>query len=63
MTLTLDITDDLKPDELGEMVDAAKEEGKTMGALILEASRDYVRRRREKREKTTGQTKTAPREA
>ena len=49
MTLTLDITDDLKPDELGEMVDAAKEEGKTMGALILEASREYVRKRREQR--------------
>lgn len=63
MTLTLDITDDLKPDELGEMVDAAKEEGKSMGTLILEASRDYVRRRREKREMAAGQIKTAPREA
>lgn len=50
MTLTLDITDDLKPDELGEMVDLAKEEGKSMGSLILEASREYVRKRREQRQ-------------
>jgi hypothetical protein len=49
MTMTLDITDDLKPDELGEMVDAAKEEGITMGKLILESSREYVRKRREQR--------------
>jgi len=49
MTLTLDITDDLKPDELGEMVDLAKEEGKSMGTLILEASREYVKQRRAKR--------------
>lgn len=49
MTLTLNITDDLKPDELGEMVDAAREEGKSLGALVLEASREYVRRRRESR--------------
>ncbi len=52
MTMTLDITDDLKPDELGEMVDAAKEEGKSLGILVLEASREYVRKRREQRAKT-----------
>ena len=46
MTLTLNITDDLKPDELGEMVDAAREEGKSLGALVLEASREFVCKRR-----------------
>jgi len=46
MTLTLNITDDLKPDELGEMVNAAREEGKSLGALVLEASREFVRKRR-----------------
>jgi len=46
MTLTLNITDDLKPDELGEMVAAAREEGKSLGALVLEASREFVRKRR-----------------
>lgn len=60
MTMTLDITDDLKPDELGEMVDAAKEEGKTMGALILEASRDLVRRRREQRAQANTQPTEQP---
>ena len=47
--MTLDITDDLKPDELGEMVNLAKEEGKSLGVLVLEASREYVRKRRELR--------------
>ena len=52
MTLTLNITDDLKPDELGEMVDAAREEGKSLGALVLEASREYVSKRRASRMQT-----------
>lgn len=56
MTLTLDITDDLKPDELGELVDTAKEEGKTLGVLILEASREFVRQRREQRALRKSQT-------
>lgn len=39
MTLTLDISDDLKPEELGELVELARERAKPIGALILEAAR------------------------
>ena len=58
MTLTLDITDDLKPDELGEMVDLAMEDGKPMGVLVLEASRELVRQRREQRQKSNAEVQS-----
>lgn len=50
MTLTLDISDDLNPEEASELVEIAKEERRTVGGLILDAARDLARRRREERE-------------
>lgn len=46
MKLTLDISDDLKPDELGLLVQLAKESGKQVGVLILEAARELAARRK-----------------
>jgi len=48
MTLTLDISDDLKPEEARELVNLAMEEKKPVGVLILEAARERVRQRRER---------------
>lgn len=46
MTLTLDISDDLKPDEAGELVDIAREQSKPVGIVILEAARELAAKRR-----------------
>lgn len=54
MTLTLDISDDLKPDEASELVNMAREQNRPIGMLILEAARTLVKVRREKQEKTEG---------
>lgn len=53
MTLTLDITDDLKPEEASELVEIAREEGKNIGHVILEAARALARMRRERLAMTT----------
>ena len=37
MTLTLDITDDLKPEEAAELVEIARQEQRSVGVVILEA--------------------------
>jgi|GEM_PF-5863523 len=46
MTLTLDISDDLKPEEATELVEIAKETDRPIGRLLLEAARELVRQRR-----------------
>lgn len=50
MTLTLDISDDLKPEEASELIEIAREEQKSVGSLILEAARALARMRRERRQ-------------
>jgi hypothetical protein len=39
MNMTIDISDDLKPDELGEIVTLSRETNKPIGQLILESAR------------------------
>lgn len=46
MTLTLDISDDLKPEEASELVEIAKETDRPIGRVLLEAARELVRQRR-----------------
>jgi hypothetical protein len=53
MTMTLNISDDLKPDEAAELVEIAREQQKPLGVLLLEAARDAVRRRQASREPRT----------
>ena len=53
MTMTLNISDDLKPDEAAELVEIAREQQKPLGVLLLEAARDAVRRRQANREPRT----------
>ena len=48
MTLTLNITDDLKPDELQQLVEIAREEERSIGQVLLEAARKLARMRRER---------------
>lgn len=48
MTLTLDISDDLKPAEANELVQLAIEQNKPVGIVLLEAARELVRARRTK---------------
>ena len=50
MTLTLDISDDLKPEEASELVEIAREEHKSVGIVLLEAARALARMRRERRQ-------------
>lgn len=58
MTMTLNISDDLKPEEASELVEIAREQNRPLGVLILEAARDAVRRRR-----ASGELGTVNREA
>lgn len=51
MTLTLDISDDLKPEEASELVDIAREQERPVGIVLLEAARELASRRRERRER------------
>lgn len=53
MTLTLDISDDLKPDELNELVEIAREQSRPVGVVLLDAARDLARERRANREPRT----------
>ena len=46
MTLTLDISDDLKPEEASELVEIAKETDRPIGRVLLEAARELLRQRR-----------------
>lgn len=39
MNMTIDISDDLKPEELGEIVTLSRETNKPIGQLILESAR------------------------
>lgn len=39
MNMTIDISDDLKPEELGEIVTLSRETQKPIGQLILESAR------------------------
>ena len=55
MTLTLNISDDLKSDEASELVEIAREQTKPVGIVILEAARDAVRRRRAQREQSAAE--------
>lgn len=50
MTLTLNISDDLRPEEASELVEIAKETERPIGRVLLEAARELVRQRRAKRE-------------
>lgn len=59
MTLTLDISDDLKPEEASELVDIAREQERPVGIVILEAARELARRRRERRERATSREAAA----
>jgi predicted HTH domain antitoxin len=49
MTLTLDISDDLKPEEARELLKIAVELKKSVGVVLLEAARDLAAKRRESR--------------
>lgn len=46
MTMTLDISDDLKPEEASELVEIAREQRRPVGRLLLEAAREIVRVRK-----------------
>ena len=59
MTLTLDISDDLKPEEASELVDIAREQERPVGIVLLEAARELARRRRERRERATSREAAA----
>jgi hypothetical protein len=59
MTLTLDISDDLKPEEASELVEIAREEKRPVGIILLEAARTLARQRREDRELARELVKTA----
>ncbi len=50
MTMTLDISDDLKPEEASELVEIARTENRPVGVILLEAARELARKRRERRE-------------
>lgn len=49
MKMTADFSDDLKPEELGELVDIAREQQRSVGLVIMEAVRELARKRREAR--------------
>ena len=51
MSMTLKISDDLSTEDVGEIVEIAKEEGKPVGRVLLEAARARARERRAEREK------------
>lgn len=53
MTLTLDISDDLKPEEASELVELAREQDRPIGVLLLEAARKLAMQRRANREPRT----------
>lgn len=53
MTLTLDISDDLKPEEASELVELAREQDRPIGVLLLEAARKLAAQRRSSREQRT----------
>jgi hypothetical protein len=61
MKLTADFTDDLKPDELEELVLMSRDEQMPVGKLILTAARALVgmRRNREPRTENREQPKAA----
>lgn len=44
--LTLDISDDLKPEEANELVELAREQDKPIGILLLEAARKLAATRK-----------------
>lgn len=48
--MTLNISDDLKPEEASELVEIAREQDRPIGILLLEAARTLVRQRRTKQE-------------
>lgn len=49
MQMTLNISDDLKPEELGEIVTLSKETNKPIGQLILESARELAAQVKAKR--------------
>jgi hypothetical protein len=55
MKLTLDISDDLRPDEASELLEIAKTEGKPIGRVLLEAAREWTQKRRAARAQQSGQ--------
>jgi hypothetical protein len=59
MKLTADFTDDLKPDELEELVLMSRDEQMPLGKLILNAARALVRGNREPRTENHEQPKAA----
>jgi hypothetical protein len=59
MKLTADFTDELKPDELEELVLMSREQQLPMGKLILNAARSLVRGNREPRTDNREQPKAA----
>lgn len=59
MTLTLNISDDLKPEEASELVEIAKETDRPIGRVLLEAARELVRQRRGAAATPTVQPKAA----
>ena len=50
MTMTLDISDDLKPEEAAELVELSREQDKPVGIVLLEAARKLAAQRRAGRE-------------
>lgn len=53
MTLTLDISDDLKPEEASELVEIARREQLPVGILILKAARELAAKRRSREPEPT----------
>lgn len=52
MQMTLNISDDLKPEELGEIVTLSQETAKPIGQLILESARELAARVKARRVNT-----------
>lgn len=46
MTLTLNISDDLRPEEASELVEIARETERPIGRVLLEAARQLVAERK-----------------
>lgn len=50
MTLTIDISDDLKPEEARELLETAREMGRPIGSVVLDAVRELAAKRKAVRE-------------
>jgi hypothetical protein len=59
MNMTIDISDDLKPEELGEIVTLSRETKTPIGQLILEAARSLAAKAKSTRSQNLQPTEVA----